>query len=82
MLLYYISRIRDNNTKKIINEATNSYINNIKQNIELKKNNTFNIDLDSETETKDYKDQNYGLILFVSFISFVSGFSFGRKSIL
>lgn len=83
MLLYYTSRIRDNNIKNIIDEATNKYIDNIKEKMYLKKNN-FNINSiinDNSDDNNNYYN-NYGLIVFISFISFLSGFSFGRKSIL
>ena len=46
MLLYYTSRIRDNNIKKIINDATNKYIENIKEKIKLKKVYNLNINYD------------------------------------
>lgn len=85
MLLYYTTRIKDNNIKNIINEATNKYIDNIKEKIYLKKEKN-NIELISKiTDNNDnnsYDNNNYSLIIFVSFISFLSGFSFGRKSIL
>ena len=82
MLLYYTSKIRDNKIKKIIDEATKKYIDNIKEKIYLKKEKN-NIEFISEmNDNSDNYKHNYGLIIFVSFISFLSGFSFGKKSIL
>jgi hypothetical protein len=85
MLLYYITRVKDSNIRKILNEATNKYIDNIKQNLKLKKDCNLNIDFNSELDLEseaEFKQHNYGLIVFVSFISFISGFSFGKKSIV
>jgi len=47
MLLYYTSKIRDNNIKKIIDDATNKYIENIKEKIKLKKMYNLNINYDN-----------------------------------
>jgi hypothetical protein len=85
MLLYYTSRIKDNNIKNIINEATKKYIDNIKEKIYLKKeknNIEFISEMNDNSDNSDNYEHNYGLIIFVSFISFLSGFSFGKKSIL
>ena len=77
MLLYYTSKIRNNKIKNIIDEATNKYINNIKEKIYLNRNQFEIIDNNDNND-----NNNYGLLVFISFISFLSGFSFGRKSIL
>lgn len=84
MLLYYITRVKDNNIRTILNEATNKYIDNIKQKLKLKEDLNLDIDFNSDLvleTSEDFKQHNYGLIAFVSFISFISGFSFGIKSI-
>lgn len=82
MILYYVSRIKDKNILNILNESTNKYIDNIKKNIQNKKENNSISDLVTEYSTsEDDKliSYNYGLIAFVSFISFISGYSFGKN---
>jgi hypothetical protein len=89
MLLYYTQRIKDKKITSIINEATNKYIELIKEKIEMKKNDILENEIEKENIIQNsnnnindnYYNNNNGLLIFVSFISFICGYSYGRKCI-
>lgn len=74
MLLYYTQRVKDPKITSILNEATNKYIENMKEKFRLQQ-------LYEKNDEQDIIPNNNGLLLFVSFVSFICGYSCGRKCI-
>jgi len=84
MLLYYTQRVKDKKITNILTEATNKYIENIKEQFRLRQSIGQLSDNDNSNDTHNYSNYNHndnGLLLFVSFISFICGYSCGRKCI-